>query len=218
MTFPGSARMEVVMGIPVMVDIRTALPQRELTPLLDDAFGWLTWVGETLAPEMERFSGGQTIEQIPELIEIQHRCNELFENTGGWFDRDDHEAYIRGWAVERLSRALTNAGAVDHRIDAGGDVRVRGSAAPGRQWRIGVRDPQQGTMRTVLIARDLAVATVGHVTVSSADLGVAGAYASAMHRMDLARARRFADRLPYRTVIVTPDGTQEYGGALQLAG
>ncbi|MFD0470717.1 hypothetical protein ACFQ0B_22270 [Nonomuraea thailandensis] len=31
-TFPGSARVEMIMGRPVSVDIRTALPARELTP------------------------------------------------------------------------------------------------------------------------------------------------------------------------------------------
>ena len=45
--FPGSARVDTVMGMPVSVDIRTALPARELTPLLDDAFSWLRWVADT---------------------------------------------------------------------------------------------------------------------------------------------------------------------------
>lgn len=181
MTFPGTARMEVVMGIPVMVDIRTALPERELAPMLDDAFAWLRWTGDTLTPEMDRFHGGQTIEQLPELIEVLHRCNELYEATDGWFDQDDHITYINGWAVERLSRALTNAGAVDHRIDLGGDVRVRGSAAPGRPWRICVRDPRDGAVRKVHTAHDLAVATVEEVTVSGPDLGMAMAWATALH-------------------------------------
>ncbi|MEV0586197.1 FAD:protein FMN transferase [Nonomuraea sp. NPDC050310] len=189
MTFPGTARMEVVMGIPVMVDIRTALPERELVPVMADAFAWLRWAGETLAPEMDRFHGGQTIEQLPELIEVLHRCDELYEATGGWFDKADHPAYIRGWAIERLSRALTNAGAVDHRIDVGGDIRVRGSASPGRAWRIGVRDPREGTVRRVLSAHDLAVATVDEVTVCGPDLGVAMAWALALPRMRPAAAR-----------------------------
>ncbi|WP_158088666.1 FAD:protein FMN transferase [Thermoactinospora rubra] len=212
MTFPGAARLDLAIGVPVMVDIRTALPERELAPMLEDAFSWLRWVGDTLAHEFERFHGGQTIEQVPEVIEVLHRCDELYEATGGWFDKADHTAYLRGWAIERLSRALSTAGAVDHRIDAGGDVRVRGCASPGRPWRIGVRDPHEDVVRKVLIARDLAAASVGEITVSGPDLGVAAAYAAAMHRMGPARARRFARRLPYQTLILTRDGARVHGG------
>lgn len=254
MTFPGSARVEMVMGMPVSVDIRTALPRRELTPLLDDAFAWLRWVDETFSPvrddsQIARLNRGQTIEQIPELIEVLHRCEELREATGGWFDDRidgalDPSGYVKGWAVERLSRALTNAGAVDHRINAGGDIRVRGSATPGRRWRVGIRDPHHGTVCKVVFAHDLAVATsggarivdphsgvvettLGSVTVLGPDLGIADAYATAMYAMGPARARRFSLDLaaaqPYQTMVMSRDGRAvitpgfaEYSGAPDL--
>ncbi|WP_219506917.1 FAD:protein FMN transferase [Nonomuraea ceibae] len=240
-TFPGSARVETVMGTQVSVDIRTALPQRELTPLLDDAFAWLRWVQETFGAtspdsQITRLNRGQTIRQIPELIEVLHRCDELSEATGGWFEarRDgvvDPSGYIKGWALERLSRALANAGAVDHRINAGGDIRVRGSAAPGKRWRVGVRDPHTGLVRRVLFANDLGIATsggsgivnprtgepettLGSVTVLGPDLGVADGYATAMYAMGPVLARRFALEQaaegPYETLIVSRDG-QEFG-------
>ncbi|SEM69873.1 FAD:protein FMN transferase [Nonomuraea pusilla] len=251
-TFPGSARVETVMGTPVSVDIRTALPARELTPLLDDAFAWLRWVDDTFSPAREdsqirRLNRGQTIRQIPEIIEVLHRCDELREATGGWFDARingviDPSGYIKGWALERLSRALSQAGAVDHRITAGGDIRVRGSVAPGRRWRVPLRDPRTGAVRKVVAAHDLGIATsggspvvnpltgqrrrgLGSVTVLGPDLGVADAYATAMYAMGPALARRFAKRLadegPYRTLIVSLDGQEvaEYGGAeTRLAG
>lgn len=254
MTFPGSARVEMVMGMPVSVDIRTALPRRELTPLLDDAFAWLRWVDETFSPvrddsQITRLNRGQTIEQIPELIEVLHRCEELREATGGWFDDRidgalDPSGYVKGWAVERLSRALTNAGAVDHRINAGGDIRVRGSATPGRRWRVGIRDPHHGRVCKVVFAHDLAVATsggarivdphsgvvettLGSVTVLGPDLGIADAYATAMYAMGPARARRFSLDLaaaqPYQTMVMSRDGRAlstpgfaEYSGAPDL--
>ncbi|MGW0810567.1 FAD:protein FMN transferase [Nonomuraea sp. NPDC002799] len=238
-TFPGTARAEMVMGMPVSVDIRTALPARELTPLLDDAFAWLRWVDDTFSPVKEdsqigRLNRGRTIRQIPELIEVLHRCAELSEATGGWFEPringvTDPSGYIKGWALERLSRALSNAGAGDHRLTAGHDIKVRGSAAPGRRWRIGIRDPRTDVIRKVVFANELGVATsggapivnphtgeiqqeLGSVTVIGPDLGLADGYATAIYAMGPLPARRFAADLgasgPYQTMIIGRDGQE----------
>ncbi|WP_171074535.1 FAD:protein FMN transferase [Nonomuraea basaltis] len=243
--------------MPVSVDIRTALPARELTPLLDDAFSWLRWVDDTFSPVKEdsqigRLNRSRTIRQIPELIEVLHRCDELSEATGGWFEARingviDPSGYIKGWALERLSRALSNAGAGDHRITAGNDVRVRGSAAPGKRWRVGIRDPRKDVVRKVVFANDLGIATsggapivnprtgevqqgLGFVTVIGPDLGLADAYATAIYAMGPILARRYAADLaassPYQTMIVGRDGQEvstpglaEYSGAeARLAG
>lgn len=240
-TFPGTARVGDFMGSKVSVDIRTALPARELAPVLDHAFRWLRWVEDTFDPDNEdsqivRLNRGQTLRQVPELIEVLHRCGEMSEATDGWFDarrngRVDPSGYIKGWALERLSRALTQAGAIDHLIVAGGDIRARGSLSPGEPWRIAVRDPQTGAVRRVLFAHDLAVATSGRakivnprtdepqqamssVTVLGPDLGVADAYATAMYAMGPVLARQFAVSLAaegaYQSLIVARDG-QEFG-------
>jgi thiamine biosynthesis lipoprotein len=229
----------MIMGMPVSVDIRTALPARELTPLLDDAFAWLRWVDDTFSPVKEdsqigRLNRGQTIKQIPELIEVLHRCEKLSEATDGWFEPRingviDPSGYIKGWALERLSRALSTAGAGDHRITAGNDIRVRGSAAPGKRWRIGVRDPRRDIVRKVVFAHDLGIATsggvpivnprtgevqegLGSVTVIGPDLGLADAYATAIYAMGPLLARRYAADLavstPYQTLIVGRDGQE----------
>ncbi|MEW9551406.1 FAD:protein FMN transferase [Nonomuraea sp. NPDC050783] len=256
-TFPGTARVEVISGLPVSVDIRTALPARELTPLLDDAFAWLTWVADTFDPgrpgsQIDRLNHGRTIRQIPELVEVLHRCDELSEATGGWFEARikgviDPSGYIKGWALERLSRALVTAGAVDHRITAGNDIRVRGSAAPGEPWRVGIRDPRRDVVRKVVLANNLGIATsggtrvldprtgeaqegVGFVTVLGPDLGQADAYATALYAMGPVLGRRFAAGLaarePYETLIVSRDGQEfttpgfaaHYGAESRLAG
>ncbi|MEV0597125.1 FAD:protein FMN transferase [Nonomuraea cavernae] len=237
-TFPGSARVEMVNGMRVSVDIRTALPRRELTPLLDNAFAWLHWVDDTFNPLKEdsqigRLNHGRTIEQIPELIEVLHRCDELREATGGWFDPRingvvDPSGYIKGWALERLSRGLVMAGAGDHRVNAGGDIRLRGSAAPGKPWTVEIRDPHTGLVRKVVHGHDLGIATSGgarivdphtgrrqrglsSVTVLGPDLGVADAYATALYAMGPVAARRFAADLaegPYQSLIVERDGRE----------
>ncbi|GLW06021.1 hypothetical protein Misp01_11510 [Microtetraspora sp. NBRC 13810] len=202
MAFPGAARAEQVSGVPVQVDIRTALPPRELDPVLDDAFTWLRDTGSAFGAKRE----------------------------------------VREESVERLSRALLAAGAVDHQVRAGNAVRVRGSATPGRRWRVEVRDPGTGRVRTAVYAHDLAIATASaavndtrapgrSVTVVGPDLVMAGAYASAISALGPTMARRFAVRLaeagPYEVLIAAPErrpvstpGFAAYGpvGGTLLAG
>ena len=50
-------------------------------------------------------------------------------------------AYVKGWAAQVASDRLLAAGATNHCVNAGGDVRVRGLSPPGEPWRIGVRHP-----------------------------------------------------------------------------
>ncbi|MFI9550528.1 FAD:protein FMN transferase [Nonomuraea endophytica] len=203
--------VEHVMGMPVSVDIRTPLPDRELVGLLDDAFAWLRWVDETFSTyrpgsQISRLARGESLTPAADVDEVLARCAELREATDGYFSERaggtlDPSGYVKGWAVERLSRALTTAGAVSHCVNAGGDVRVRGSAAPGLPWRIGIRHPHDNTVCKVLFAHDLGVATSGayergahvlnphtgrpayglaSVTVTGPDLALADAYATAI--------------------------------------
>jgi thiamine biosynthesis lipoprotein len=69
---------------------------------------------------------------------------------------------VKGWAIERACAMLDAGGHRCYFVDAGGDVRTRGSAAPGEPWRIGIRHPiERGSVVRVLLAHDLAVATSG---------------------------------------------------------
>jgi thiamine biosynthesis lipoprotein len=235
--FPGSHRVEMVMGMPIGIDIRTALPQRELRSLLDDTYEWLRQVDGTFSTyktdsQVSRLARGEKIDPSPEVVEVLGRCAEMRASTGGFFDAYaggtlDPSGYVKGWAAERVSRALTAAGAVDHCVNAGGDVRVRGSARPGVAWRVGIRDPRRDVVCKVVFAHDLAVATsggyargahiidphtgrpatdLGSVTVVGPDLAIADAYATALYAMGPLRARAF--RLPeaYEFLIITGDG------------
>ncbi|MFI6294670.1 FAD:protein FMN transferase [Nonomuraea sp. NPDC050790] len=206
-----SKRVEHVMGMPVCVEIRTPLPERELVGLLDASFAWLRRVDETFSTyrqdsQISRLARGERRTPGPDVEEVLARCAELREETGGYFSARaggtlDPSGYVKGWAVERLSRALTSAGALSHCVNAGGDIRVRGSAAPGRPWRIGIRHPRADSVCKILFAHDLGVATSGayergthildphtgrpahglaSVTVTGPDLALADAYATAI--------------------------------------
>ncbi len=199
------------MGMPVGIDIRTALPGYGLGRLMDASFAWLHRVDETFStyrPDspISRLGRGESVSVIPEVAEVLRSCAEIRSRTGGYFDERvggglDPSGYVKGWAVEQLSQALAAAGAVDHCVNAGGDVRVRGSIRPGEPWRIGIRHPRRDAVCKVLCAHDLAVATSGlyergahivnphtgrpptglaSVTVVGPDLGIADAYATAI--------------------------------------
>lgn len=95
------------------------------------------------------------------------RCADLWGDTDGYFDayatgRWDPSGYVKGWAAQVASDRLVAAGAGQHCLNAGGDVRVRGHSSSGQPWRIGVRHPWDASATClVLTGTDLAVATSG---------------------------------------------------------
>jgi FAD:protein FMN transferase len=220
------------MGMPVTVDIRTAVAGADR--LLAEAFAWLRWVDATFSTyragsQVNRIDRGELAPHLahPAVQEVIADCRTLVDLTGGYFDHHatghfDPSGYVKGWAAERLSRVLLSRGAVDHCVDVGGDVRVRGHATPGVPWRVGVRDVAGGVVR-VVVSDDAAVATSGtyergehivnpftrtparglaSVTVVGPDLGVADAYATALFAAGTGAAGLLA-RLPtgYRTLV-----------------
>ena len=69
---------------------------------------------------------------------------------------------VKGWAVERASGLLLAAGFADHAVNAGGDIRLRGSPSPGRPWRVGIAHPHvRDGLAVVAELGDGAVATSG---------------------------------------------------------
>jgi len=76
--------------------------------------------------------------------------------------RPDPTGLVKGWSLENAGRILEAAGARDYCINGGGDVVVRGEAAPGKAWRVGIRHPLiADRLATVLAVRGAAVATSG---------------------------------------------------------
>ena len=53
----------------------------------------------------------------------------------------DLSAVAKGWAVDRVSEALTAAGYADHMVEVGGEVRTAGRGSSGGPWRIAIERP-----------------------------------------------------------------------------
>ncbi|MFJ4850739.1 MULTISPECIES: FAD:protein FMN transferase [unclassified Streptomyces] len=169
-----------------------------------------------------------------EVHEVLSLCARANRDTEGWFSAVadgtlDPSGIVKGWATENASRLLHEAGARHTCVNGGGDIQVRGQAASGTPWRIGVAHPlSPAELATVVIANgDLAVATSGtaergahildphdgsaaaglaSVTVVGSRLTMTDAYATAA----FARGEESRDWLEslegYEALAVLPDG------------
>ncbi|WBB71114.1 FAD:protein FMN transferase [Micromonospora sp. WMMD812] len=239
------------MGTAISLDLADDLPAPTLHELADQVFDWMREVDARFSTyracsEVRRFDRGELLlsEASADLRAVLATCADLWAATDGFFDAYatgglDPSGYVKGWAAQVASDRLLAAGAANHCVNAGGDVRVRGHAATGRPWRVGVRHPWDATATClVLTGTDLAVATSGvyerghhvldprrgapasglrAVTVVGPDLGVADAYATAAVAMGVAGIG-WLDRLPGHThAIVTDDARLLHSTALPLA-
>jgi FAD:protein FMN transferase len=86
-------------------------------------------------------------ESSPEMQEIFHLSEKTKKETLGFFDirRPDGvinpSGVVKGWAIHRAARILSNAGFANFYVEAGGDIQVNGHNAEGKEWSIGIRDP-----------------------------------------------------------------------------
>lgn len=233
-------RVEHIMGTAVSVHLAGPLPASALERHADEVFAWLHEVDRrfsTYRPDSEvnRLDRGEldTADCSPDLRGVLDRCADLWRSTDGWFDayatgRLDPSGYVKGWAVQVASDRLTRAGVVNHCVNAGGDVRVRGRPSPGDAWRVGVRHPWRPRhLAWVLAGPDLAVATSGtyergyhvvdpyrgaparelcSVTVVGRDLGLADAYATAALAMGAGGVEWLAGLTGHESAVVTADG------------
>ncbi|MEH0937708.1 FAD:protein FMN transferase [Micromonospora psammae] len=227
------------MGTAISLDLADDLPAATLHELAEETFDWLREVDARFSTyrddsEVSRLDRGELAlaEASADLRAVLERCADLWGATDGYFDayatgRLDPSGYVKGWSAQVASDRLVAAGAVNHCLNAGGDIRVRGRSSAGRPWRIGVRHPWDAAATClVLTGTDLAVATSGvyerghhvidprrgeparglrSVTVLGADLGVADAYATAAVAMGAAGIG-WLDRLPdHLHAVVTDD-------------
>ena len=226
--------MDTVMGTTVSLAV-AGVPPSLASVLADETFGFLHEIDaqfSTYRPDSEvrRYRGTAPSSRLQHVLD---RCSTLWTLTGGYFDAYaggalDPSGYVKGWAVQVASGRLLEAGAENHLLNAGGDLRVRGFSSAGEPWRVGVRHPFEADQVCCVVAgSDLAVATSGvyerghhvldpftgvpahglrSVTVTGPDLGDADAYATAAVAMGLAGLDWLATLAGYQSAVVTDDG------------
>ena len=200
----------------------------------EDVFDWFRHVDDTFSTykedsEVSRIRRGElTVDGASEEVRrVLGRCAELREETSGFFDiavvDGDPSGYVKGWSVDEAAAILDRAGVQEYAINAGGDIRVRGT------WRIGIQhplDPQ--SLAKEVEGTDVAVATSGayergdhvrdphsrhapagilSVTITGPDLGTADAYATAAFAMGGHRAPNWTAQLNgYEAMTILADG------------
>ena len=144
---PRLYRRESVMGTLATVVVYDPVPR---DGLLDETFAWLHEVDarfSTYKQESEicRLDRGELRpeQSSADVQAVLDTCADLWRRTDGFFDiyatgRLDPSGYVKGWSVQVASQRLTAAGAVNHYVEAGGDLQTHGRPAPGRQWEIGI--------------------------------------------------------------------------------
>ena len=215
-TVPGIRRVEQIMGMSIVVDVRDEGAGGEI---LEPVFDWLRWVDTTFSTykedsEISRLARGELAieETCGDVREVLARCEGLRIETNGYFDAwaaglVDPSGLVKGWSVDRAATILDGAGLRDYAVNAGGDIRLHGRAAPDDCWRVGIQHPlERDRIAAVVEGADLAVATSGayargahvtdphtgrpphgvlSVTVTGSDLTTADAYATAAFAMGL---------------------------------
>lgn len=122
--------------------------------------------------EISRINAGTLhhLDASVEVIDVLDACTWLEQASQGAFSirrsRDSHDinpsGFVKGWAAERASRLLADAGLRHWYVGVGGDFVACGGMADGQPWRMGIIDPRDPDMLvgTVEIV-DGAVATSG---------------------------------------------------------
>jgi FAD:protein FMN transferase len=243
--FPGIRRVEQIMGMPIVVDVRDDVAEQ----LVDELYDWFrtvdgrfsTWKDDS---EISRVNRGELLvrECHPDVRWVLARCDELREETGGFFDARyasfgivDPSGLVKGWSVDRGGELLEAGGIGNYSINAGGDIRLRGCALPDLCWRTGIEHPvEQDAVAAVVESNDLALATSGDyirgrhvldphtglpptgilsVTIAGDDLGTADAYATAAFAMGGDAPGWVASLRGYEAFLILADTT-----ALSTAG
>jgi thiamine biosynthesis lipoprotein len=169
----GTLRVEHVMGMPIVVDLRDDLGEDPV----EELFEWLRLVDAVFSTykadsDISRLNRGEIDLDAahPDVREVLARCDELRLETGGYFDVRaaspasgvDPSGLVKGWSVERGASILERAGGSSFAISAGGDIVVRGGALPDSCWRIGIEHPKrQDAVAQVVELADASVATSG---------------------------------------------------------
>jgi thiamine biosynthesis lipoprotein len=243
----GRHHVEHVMGMAVSIDVRDGSLDAALDAALREVVAWLHHVDHTFSTHrvdspISRLGLGELDldDMDDEVLGVLALCEELYDDTDGAFDvlsvpapngsRFDPSGLVKGWSLERAAGILERHGARNFCVNGGGDLAIRGEAAPGLPWRVGIRHPADPTAVAAVVPASgrCAVATsatyergahiidpstgaptadVASVTITGPDLTFVDAYATAVFVMGAEGLAWLLDRHPdHAGFVITHDG------------
>ena len=240
----GFHHVEHVMGTAVSFDIRSGVAD---SGGLAEAVAWLHHVDQTYSPyiadsPISQLGRGEiTLDDVDdEITDVLLMCERLNDDTDGAFDAFavpapngttlDPSGLVKGWSIERAAQILERHGHTDFSINAGGDVAIRGQAAPGVPWSVGIRHPDDTDQLAMVldVTGPAAVATsatyergahiidprtgqpttdLASVTVVGPDLTWVDAYATTVFVMGIAGLDWLVSHPGYEAMAITHDAT-----------
>ncbi|MDD9998829.1 MAG: FAD:protein FMN transferase [Rhodospirillaceae bacterium] len=123
--------------------------------------------------ELWGFGAGDTLGRIPDREVLEQLLSDAgieylqFRDSPPTVRRTrpgvqlDFSAIAKGYAVDRVWELLSEAGLAAYLVDVGGEVRTRGRHADGRDWSIGVENPDGAGVAEAVPLRNAAIATSG---------------------------------------------------------
>lgn len=157
------------MGMPITVEITDKAKQADLNKIFD----YFKSVDEKYSPykvssELSKVNAGLPRKKwSPEFVEIIDLCEQTKQQTDGYFNigrggKLDPSGLVKGWAIQKASEQLLDAGFANFYIEAGGDIQVQGNYKPDTPWQIGIRNPfNTSEVVKALSVHDQGVATSG---------------------------------------------------------
>lgn len=216
--------VEPVWGTVVTLELRgpelDALGADRLRTAVATAVGWLHHVDRILSPFREHSELSQLRRRevgeaavSGDVQDVLRRSRIARDLTRGAFDPwampggVDPCGLVKGWAADRAADLLLAAGYRHVKVDAGGDVVVRGGATPDRPWVLGVQHP------------DDPGAVIATVSVVDGAVATSGTYERGEHVLDPARTPAPARGARAATVVARDGGLADaLATALLVAG
>ena len=123
--------------------------------------------------ELWGFGAGDASGRVPDPEEVERLLRATGSGYLQWREsppsvrrtrpdvRLDFSAIAKGYAVDRIWELLSEAGLDAYLLEVGGEVRARGRRADGRDWSIGIENPDGSGVAEAVPLRDAAIATSG---------------------------------------------------------
>lgn len=140
----------MLMSMPITVEIvDKAAAQKDV----DAVFDYFKYIDEVFSTykeqsEISRINRGEltVAEASADMQTVFKLSEETKQATNGYFDIRHNGSYdpsglVKGWAIFEAAKLLEKKGFQNFRIDAGGDMQVKGNNNEGNKWRIGIRNP-----------------------------------------------------------------------------
>ncbi len=155
-------RVELIMGMPVQIEIKDSLI---IAPEIDSVFDYFRKVDEDFSPfketsEVGKLNRGEKVNN--EMEKILEEAEDLKRKTHGYFDvtkpdgNIDPSGIVKGLAVFKAAQMLKDKGYTHFFVDAGGDAEIVGT------FRWGIRNPfNTHEIVKVLKLTDCGIATSG---------------------------------------------------------